>query len=216
MYRPRVLIADDHAMLREAFEKLLESNCEVVGSVADGRALLDLAPKVRPDIVLLDIAMPLLNGLDAGLQLKRMMPQVKLIFLTVNNDPDFAKQAFRNGASAYLLKHCAVAELYKAVKSVLQEKTYVTPLVTQDSEESFMQALPYDEGVRQLTSRQREVLQLLAEGYLMKQVATIMRITPRTVAFHKYRIMEQFQLKTNADVIQFAMKQGLTPTPVPR
>ena len=216
MYRPRVLIADDHAMLREAFEKLLESNCEVVGSVADGRALLDLAPKVRPDIVLLDIAMPLLNGLDAGLQLKRMMPQVKLIFLTVNNDPDFAKQAFRNGASAYLLKHCAVAELYKAVKSVLQEKTYVTPLVTQDSEESFMQALPYEEGVRQLTSRQREVLQLLAEGYLMKQVATIMRITPRTVAFHKYRIMEQFQLKTNADVIQFAMKQGLTPTPVPR
>jgi DNA-binding NarL/FixJ family response regulator len=216
MYRPRVLIADDHAMLREAFQKLLESNCEVVGTVADGRALLDLAPKVRPDIVLLDIAMPLLNGLDAGLQLIRMMPQVKLIFLTVNNDPDFARQAFRNGASAYLLKHCAVAELYKAVKSVLQEKTYVTPLVTQDSEESFMQALPYDEGVRQLTSRQREVLQLLAEGYLMKQVATIMRITPRTVAFHKYRIMEQFQLKTNADVIQFAMKQGLTPTPAPR
>jgi DNA-binding NarL/FixJ family response regulator len=101
------------------------------------------------------------------------------------------------------------------VKSVLQGKTYVTPLVTQDSEESFM-APPYHEGVRQLTSRQREVLQLLAEGYLMKQVATIMRITPRTVAFHKYRIMEQFQLKTNADVIQFAMKQGLTPTPVPR
>jgi DNA-binding NarL/FixJ family response regulator len=202
-------------MLREAFQRLLESNCEVVGSVADGRALLDLAPKVRPDIVLLDIAMPLLNGLDAGLQLIRMMPQVKLIFLTVNNDPDFARQAFRNGASAYLLKHCAVAELYKAIKSVLQGKTYVTPLVTQDSEESFM-APPYHEGVRQLTSRQREVLQLLAEGYLMKQVATIMRITPRTVAFHKYRIMEQFQLKTNADVIQFAMKQGLTPTPVPR
>ena len=215
MYRPRVLIADDHAMLREAFKELLESNCEVVGSVADGRALLDLAPKVRPDIILLDIAMPLLNGLDAGLQLTRMMPQVKLIFLTVNADPDFAKQAFRNGASAYLLKNCAVAELYKAVKSVLQGKTYVTPLVTQDSEESFM-ALSYHEGVRQLTSRQREVLQLLAEGYLMKQVATIMRITPRTVAFHKYRIMEQFQLKTNADVIQFAMKQGLTPTPVPR
>ena len=215
MYRPRVLIADDHAMLREAFQRLLEPNCEVVGSVADGRALLDLAPKVRPDIVLLDIAMPLLNGLDAGLQLTRMMPQVKLIFLTVNNDPDFARQAFRNGASAYLLKNCAVAELYKAVKSVLQGKTYVTPLVTQDSEESFM-APPYHEGVRQLTSRQREVLQLLAEGYLMKQVATIMRITPRTVAFHKYRIMEQFQLKTNADVIQFAMKQGLTPAPVPR
>ena len=215
MYRPRVLIADDHAMLREAFQRLLEPNCEVVGSVADGRALLDLAPKVRPDIVLLDIAMPLLNGLDAGLQLIRMMPQVKLIFLTVNNDPDFARQAFRNGASAYLLKHCAVAELYKAVKSVLQGKTYVTPLVTQDNEESFL-APPDHGGVRQLTSRQREVLQLLAEGYLMKQVATIMRITPRTVAFHKYRIMEQFQLKTNADVIQFAMKQGLTPTPVPR
>jgi DNA-binding NarL/FixJ family response regulator len=209
MYRPRVLIADDHAMLREAFQKLLEPDCEVVGSVADGRALLDLAPKVRPDIILLDISMPLLNGLDAGLQLIRMMPQVKLIFLTVNADPDFAKQAFHNGASAYLLKNCAVAELYAAVKSVLHGNSYVTPLVTQDNEESFMQALPYHEGVRQLTSRQREVLQLLAEGHLMKQVATILRITPRTVAFHKYRIMEQFQLKTNADVIQFAMKQGL-------
>ncbi len=216
MYRPRVLIADDHAMLREAFQKFLEPDCEVVGSVADGRALLDLAPKVRPDIILLDISMPLLNGLDAGLQLKRMMPQVKLIFLTVNDDPDFVTQAFRNGASAYLLKTCAVAELYTAVQSVLHGKSYVTRLVMQGSEESFRQAPSYHEGVRQLTSRQREVLQLLAEGYLMKQVATIMRITPRTVAFHKYRIMERFQLKTNADVIQFAMKQGLTPTPVPR
>lgn len=216
MYRPRVLIADDHAMLREAFQKFLERDCEVVGSVADGRALLDLAPKVRPDIILVDISMPLLNGLDAGLQLKQMMPQVKLIFLTVNGDPDFVNQAFRNGASAYLLKNCAVAELYKAVESVMRGKSYVTPLVMQGSEESSWQVPPYHEGVRQLTSRQREVLQLLAEGYLMKQVATIMRITPRTVAFHKYRIMEQFQLKTNADVIQFAMKQGLTPTPVPR
>jgi DNA-binding NarL/FixJ family response regulator len=216
MYRPRVLIADDHAMLREAFQKFLERDCHVVGSVADGRALLDLAPKVRPDIIVLDISMPLLNGLDAGLQLKQMMPQVKLIFLTVSCDSDFVKQAFRNGASAYLLKNCAVAELYKAVESVMRGKSYVTPLVMQGSEKSFRQMPPYDEGVRQLTSRQREVLQLLAEGYLMKQVANIMRITPRTVAFHKYRIMEQFQLKTNADVVQFAMKQGLTPTPVPR
>jgi DNA-binding NarL/FixJ family response regulator len=216
MYRPRVLIADDHAMLREAFQKLLEPDCEVVGSVADGRALLDLAPKARPDIILLDVAMPLLNGLDAALQLKQMMPQVKLIFLTVNDDPDFAKQAFRNGASAYLLKNCAAKELFRAVTSALHGKSYVTPLVTRDSEESIMQAPPYHHGVRRLTPRQREVLQLLAEGYLMKQVASIMRITPRTVAFHKYRIMEQFQLKTNADVVRFAMRKGLTPTPVHR
>lgn len=216
MYRPRVLIADDHAMIREAFEKLLEADCQVVGSVADGRALLDLAPKARPDIILLDISMPLLNGLDAGLQLKRMMPHVKLIFLTVNADPDFAKQAFRNGASAYLLKNCGAAELYTAIRAVLQGKSYVTPLVAQEREESLLQALPYQEGVRRLTSRQREVLQLLAEGHLMKQVATIMRITPRTVAFHKYRIMDQFKLKTNADVMQFAMKQGLLPTPASR
>ena len=169
MYRPRVLIADDHAMLREAFQKFLERDCEVVGSVADGRATDRPAPKYGLTLLWLDISMPLLNGLDAGLQLKRMMPQVKLIFLTVNGDPDFVKQAFRNGASGYLLKNCAVAELYKAVESVMRGKSYVTPLVIQGGEESFRQMPPYDEGVRQLTSRQREVLQLLAEGYLMKQ-----------------------------------------------
>ena len=155
MYRPRVLIADDHAMLREAFQKFLERDCEVVGSVADGRTLLDLAPKVRPDIILLDISMPLLNGLDAGLQLKRIMPHVRLVFLTVNDDPDFVKQAFRNGASAYLLKDCAVAELYKAVESVMRGKSYVTPLIMQGSEESFLEA---DAAI----SRRREATDLSA------------------------------------------------------
>src|SRR3954471_20591064 len=128
MKRPRVLLADDHRLLREAFARLLEPSCEVVGAVADGRALLEAAPKGRPDVVVLDVAMPLLNGLDAARQLKRDMPQVKVIFLTVNEDPDLAAEAFRAGASGFLLKSSAATELFQAIREVSQGGSYVTPL----------------------------------------------------------------------------------------
>jgi DNA-binding NarL/FixJ family response regulator len=210
MKRPRVLLADDHKLLLEAFQKLLEPDCEVVGKVADGRALLAAASELKPDIIVLDIAMPLLNGLDAGGQIKKMMPDVKLIFLTVNEDPDFVSEAFRVGASGYLLKSSAASELFQAIQDVSRGRAYVTPLVAQGMVDSFIEGPKRRKASDKLTPRQREVLQLLAEGRSMKEAAAILNVTPRTVAFHKYRMMEELRLKTNAELIQFAVKQGLT------
>lgn len=207
MERPRVLLADDHALLLEAFEKLLEPECEIVGKVADGRALLAAAPKLRPDLIVLDISMPLLNGLDAGAQLKRQNPDVKLIYLTVNEDPDLVTEAFRTGASGYLLKASAGSELFEAIQTVCDGGSYVTPLLTQGDDASG-QAQPRRSS-RALTPRQREVLQLLGEGHSMKKIAAILDVTPRTVAFHKYRIMEELGLKSYAELIQFAIKDGI-------
>jgi len=209
MYRPKVVIADDHAMVRDAFQKLLNQECDVVGCVADGRALLEAASKQKPDVILLDITMPLLNGLDAGHQLKRMMPTVKLLFLTASEDPDLMREAFRKGASAYLLKHCAASELLVAIREVLCGRSYVTPLISQNIEGIPSLKSRKMKTAEMLTSRQREVLQLLGEGHTMRQTAGYLRITPRTVAFHKYRLMKEFQLKNNADLIQFAMKHRL-------
>ena len=164
MKRPRVLLADDHKLLLEAFQKLLEPDCEVVGSVADGRALLAAASELEPDIIVLDIAMPLLNGLDAGGQIKKMMPDVKLIFLTVNEDPDFVSEAFRIGASGYLLKSSAASELFQAIQDVSRGRAYVTPLVAQGMVDSFIEGPKRRRASDKLTPRQREVLQLLAAG----------------------------------------------------
>ena len=209
MRRARILLADDHRLLLEAFEKLLEPEFEVVGTATDGRALLVAARKLKPDIVVLDIAMPLLNGMDAARRLKQMMPEIKLIFLTVNEDPAFASEAFRIGASGYLLKNSAASELFQAIEAVLKGKSYVTPLITQGVIESFQYDHARSEASVKLTPRQREVLQLLAEGHSMKVAANILEVSPRTVAFHKYRIMERLQLNTNADLIQFAIKTGI-------
>jgi DNA-binding NarL/FixJ family response regulator len=208
---PRVLLADDHTLLLEAFEKLLEPDYTVVGAVSDGRALLAAAAELKPDVIVLDIAMPLLNGLDAARQLKKTMPAIKLIFLTMNEDPDLAREAFRLGASGYLLKISAASELSKAINEALSGRSYVTPHITQGMVESFIRRPGGDRDPPQLTLRQREVLQLLAEGRSMKEAADILNVTPRTVAFHKYRMMEQLQLKTNADLIQFAIREGIVP-----
>lgn len=208
--RPRVLLADDHALLLEAFKKLLEPECEVVATVTDGRALLTAAAEHKPDVVILDISMPLLNGLDAGQQLKHLMPELKLIFLTVNADPDVAAEAFRMGASGYLLKSSAASELFQAIREALQGRAYVTPLATLGMVESLTRLRkPRKGGVHKLTPRQREVCQLLAEGHTMKSIATLLHVTPRTVAFHKYEMMKHLGLKTNAELIQFAIKNGL-------
>jgi DNA-binding NarL/FixJ family response regulator len=206
MTRPRILMADDHVMLLEAFKALLEPDCEVVGTVTDGRMLLEEFSRLHPDVVLLDIAMPLLNGLDAGRQLKAQRRAVKLIYLTMNPDPDLAGEALRFGASGYVLKSSAAQELKQAIQEALRGRSYITPLITRDVVGSLLgQRTPRQE----LTTRQREVLQLLAEGKSMKEVAAILDLTPRTVAFHKYRMMEQLRLKTSAELVKFAVREGM-------
>jgi DNA-binding NarL/FixJ family response regulator len=208
MRRPRVLLADDHRLLREAFAELLKAECDVVGTAGDGRAVLEMAPELQPDVVVLDIAMPMLNGLDAARQLKLVMPDVKLIFLTVSEDPDLAAEAFRVGASGYLLKNSAASELLQAIGEVVQGRSYVTPLATQ----GLVERLQKPESAKassDLSPRQREVLQLLAEGHTMKEIARLLKITPRTVAFHKYAMMEALGIKSSAVLVQFALKQGL-------
>jgi DNA-binding NarL/FixJ family response regulator len=208
MKLPRALLADDHTMLVEAFRKLLEPHCEIVGSVSDGRALLELAEKLKPDIIVLDISMPFLNGLEAARQLKMKMPLVKLVFLTMNEDPELAVEAMREGASGYLLKKSAVSELFNAIQAALKGKTYITPQIARGMQDVFIRN-PAGTGDKTLTPRQREVIQLLAEGKSMKDAADILQITPRTVAFHKYKIMEQLALKSTADLIQFAIKSHI-------
>ena len=208
MERPRVLLADDHILLLAAFQKLIEPVCEVVGSVGDGRALLTAALKLRPDLIVLDINMPRLNGLDAAQQLKQMLPEAKLIFLTVNEDPNLAAEAFRIGASGYLLKSCAAAELFQAIQQARQGRSYVTPLIAKGMVES-LQAPNRRQASSQLTPRQREVLQLLVEGHSMKEVANILSISTRTVAFHKYRMMDELGLKTSVELMQFAIKNNI-------
>jgi DNA-binding NarL/FixJ family response regulator len=206
---PKVILADDHTILTEAFRKLLESHCEIVASVADGHALLEVAPGLRPDVIVLDIAMPLLNGLEAGRRVKELIPGVKLIFLTMNEDPDLAVEAIRMGASGYLLKKSAASELFKAIQAALKGKSYVTPQIAKGMENAFIRDPEGKKHHPTLTARQREVVQLLAEGKSMKEAADILNVATRTIAFHKYRIMEDLKLKTTADLIQFAMKHRI-------
>lgn len=206
MTRPRILMADDHAMLLEAFRALLEPEFDVVGTVSDGRKLLEEFSRLHPDVVVLDIAMPLLNGLDAGRRLKAQQKSVKLIYLTMNPNPDLAGEALRLGAAGYVLKSSAFQELKQAIHEALRGRSYITPLITQDVVGSLIE---HRANRQELTMRQREVLQLLAEGRSMKEVAAVLNLTPRTVAFHKYRMMEQLHLKTSAELVQFAVKQGV-------
>ena len=209
MNRPRVLLADDHRMLREAFAQLLENTCEIVGVVGDGRALLASAQELKPDIAIIDIAMPRLNGLDATRQLKKSIPSIKVIILTVNEDPDLAAEAFRAGASSYLLKNSAASELLRAVEETVRGQSYVTPLVAK----GLMDALAHTPdalAAKDITSgRKREVLQLLAEGRTMKQIARTLKIKPRTVAFHKYGMMKDLGVKTSAELVRAAVRMGV-------
>jgi len=205
----RVLLADDHKLVLEAFRRLLEPQYEVVGTVSDGHALLEAAPLLHPDVVLLDVAMPLLNGLDAARQLKQQMPKVKLVFLTMNPDPDLATEAMRAGASAYLLKHCGTSELFHAIEQALKGKSYVTKEIARGMRESFIHDPRPKKHAKALTSRQRQVIQLLAEGKSMKEAADVMKVKPRSVAFHKYTAMKALGIKTNADIVQFAVKNNM-------
>jgi len=206
MGRARILMADDHLMVLEAFKSLLEPDFDVVGMVTDGRALLEECSRVHPDVILVDVAMPLLNGLDAGRKLRAADRSVKLIYLTMNPDPDIAGEALRLGASGYVLKPSAVQELTQAIDEAIRGRSYITPLITRDVVGSLIRQRTPGQS---LTGRQREVLQLLAEGKSMKEVAAILDVTPRTVAFHKYRMMEQLRVKTSAELVTFAVKAGV-------
>jgi len=208
MRNPRVLLADDHAMLLAAIEKLLSDEYTIVGQVLDGRALVAEAEKLKPDVIVLDIGMPSLNGLDAARRLKQVLKDVKLVFLTMHEDPDLAAEAFRAGASAYLLKRSAATELSIAIREAMQGRSYVTPLVTQDLVGSLLHP-DQKKKTMELTPRQREILQLLAEGRSMKQVAAVLNVTPRTVAFHKYQMMGHLKLKSTAELIQYAVKHHI-------
>ena len=210
MSRPRILLADDHVLLAQALEHLLQSEFDVVGTVSDGRALLKAAGDLTPDVVVVDIGMPLLNGLDAGEQLKALHPHIKVIYLTQNREPRFAIEAFRRQASGYLLKDSAASELTTAIRDALRGKTYVSPVIARGIQDEMETPVEQVE-LRELSSREREVLQLLAEGKSMKEVAALLDISPRTVEFHKYRIMELLRIKTNSELVQQAIKLGLIP-----
>jgi len=206
--RARIFLADDHTLLLDAFSKLLEPKYEVVGTATDGRMMLKMVPKLKPDLVLMDIAMPNLNGFDAGEKLKKILPDVKLVFLTVNEDADMVTEAFRIGANGYLLKSSAASELFEAIDAILNSKTYVSPKISLNIDDAYIKNPAVHKVHGDLSLRQREVLQLLAEGNTMKQVAAILNITPRTIAFHKYQIMETLDVKSNSELIQYAVKHG--------
>src|SRR6516225_7213485 len=208
--RPRILIADDHTLVAELCRKLLETEFDVLGTVNNGRTLVRAAIDLKPDVIVVDIAMPILNGLDAGQQIKEMLPAVKLLFLTMNGDPELAAEAFRRGASGYLLKTCAASELVIAVRDVLRGKLYMSRTLPKDTINYMrrQERKMVDEDAR-LTERQREVLQLLAEGKVMKEIGGMLNMTTRTVAFHKYRIMEVLGAKSNAELVRYAVRKHL-------
>jgi len=208
--RSRVLIADDHNLVAELCKRLLETEFDVVGIVSNGRSLVRAAGELKPDAIVIDIAMPVLNGLDAGRQIKETLPAVKLVYLTMNPDADVAAEAFRCGASGYLLKTCAAAEMVTAMREVLRGKSYMSRALPRDTI-NFMrrQDKKLVEEDDRLTKRQREVLQLLAEGKVMKEVGGILKMTTRTVAYHKYRIMEVLGAKSNAELVKYAIRNHM-------
>jgi DNA-binding NarL/FixJ family response regulator len=208
-HRPRLLIADDHTLLAEACKNLLEPEFEVVAIVDNGRALLRLVAELKPEVVILDIAMPQLNGIDAGDQIKHLLPATKLVYLTMNMSPEVAAEAFRRGASGYVVKSSAAAELIVAIRRALKSELYLSPLITKETVDFLLRSgHPYSEEKR-ITRRQSEVLQLLAEGRSMKEIADLLNVKPGTVAFHKYRIMESLGLRSNAELLQYAIKHHL-------
>jgi DNA-binding NarL/FixJ family response regulator len=210
MKRARILIADDHNLVAELCKRLLESEFDVVGVVCDGRAMVRTAVELKPDVIIVDVAMPILNGLDAGRQVKDMLPTVKLVYLTMNTDIEVAAEAFERGASGYLLKTCASAEMVLAVQEVLRGKSYVSRSLSREAIECLRwqhKKLVTEE--ERLTERQREVLQLLAEGKVMKEVGGILNMSTRTVAYHKYRMMEVLGAKSNAELFKYAIRNHM-------
>ncbi len=210
MKKPRVLLADDHRIVLEGLRSLLQSEFEIVGEVEDGRTLVTETERLRPELVVADISMPNLNGIDAARQIKKIDEHIRIVFLTMHADVTYAAGAFEAGASGFVLKHSAPQELILAMREAMQGKTYVTPMVAGDLISAFQNGAPLKgEFKADLSPRQREVLQLIAEGKSIKEVAATLRISTRTVEFHKYRIMEQLNIKTSAELVQYAVKHGV-------
>jgi DNA-binding NarL/FixJ family response regulator len=207
---PRVLLADDHKIVLEGLRSLLDTEFEIVGAVEDGRALVSKAAQLKPDVVVADISMPGLNGVDAARQIRKTDERIKIVFLTMHADVSYAAGAFDAGASGFVLKHSAPQELITAIREAVQGRTYVTPMIAGDLIGSYQKGSLRQRGLKvALSPRQKEVLQLLAEGKSVKEVAAVLNISPRTAEFHKYRMMEQLKLKTSAELIQYAVKHGL-------
>jgi DNA-binding NarL/FixJ family response regulator len=208
--RPRILVADDHTLVAELCRKLLETEFDVVGVVSNGHLMVRSACELKPDVIVVDIAMPVLNGLDAAQQVKAAMPAIKILFLTMNSSVEVAAEAFRRGASGYLLKTCATAEMVTAVHEVLRGKSYMSQTLCKD-EVNYLRRKDsrLEEEDERLTERQREVLQLLAEGKVMKEIGGILNMTTRTVAFHKYRIMESLGARSNAELVRYAVRNHM-------
>lgn len=208
-HRTRVVIADDHKLLAEACKNLLEPEFNVVALVSDGRELLKVATELRPDVVVLDISMPQLNGLDAGWMIKEENRSIRLVYLTMSLGADVAAEAFRRGASGYVLKQCSAEELQVAVRRVVRGESYLSPLITRDTVEFLLRSGAMYHEEKHISSRQREVLQLLAEGKSMKEIAYILQLKPGTVAFHKYRIMDILGIKNSASLIEYAIRHHM-------
>jgi DNA-binding NarL/FixJ family response regulator len=210
MKRPRVLLAEDHRIVAEGLRSVLEPEFELIEIVEDGRALLTAAEELRPDVIVADISMPLLNGIDAVRQIKETREEIKIVFLTMHPDVTYAASAFEAGASGYVLKHSAPSELIMAIQSALNGKTYIAPQLANDLMHFYkLGEHEKRKGHVQLTQRQREVLQLLAEGHSTKEIATVLNISTRTVEFHKYRIMDDLGMRTVAELVQYAIRHGI-------
>lgn len=208
----RILLADDHTLFLDGMRKLLENDFEIVGTAANGRELIEAAEKLHPDVILLDISMPLLNGIDAARQLRQRGATAKLLFVTMHSGADYVKEAFRAGASGYVLKHSAGPEVVGAIHEVMRGNFYLTPLVSKDTLTTLIDpkqpASARASG--ELTNRQREVLQLVAEGHSAKSIADVLSISPKTVEFHKASMMRQLGLHSTAELIRYALSHGLT------
>ena len=210
MEKPRVLLADDHKIVLEGLRSLLQSEFEIVGEVEDGRTLVAEAERLRPDLVVADISMPNLNGIDAARRIKKIDKRIRIVFLTMHADVTYAAGAFEAGASGFVLKHSAPQELVSAMREAMKGQTYVTPMIAGDLIGAFQSGAPLKGELKAaLSPRQREVLQLIAEGKSIKEIAAILRISTRTAEFHKYRIMEQLNIKTNAELVHYAVKHGI-------
>lgn len=213
MAKPRILIADDHRIVLEGLRKLLSSEFDVVGAVEDGRELLDAADRLRPDVVVADISMPNLNGIEAVRQMKKLCETVKVVLLTMHPEVAYARSGFEAGASGYVLKHSAPDELITAVREALEGRTYVTPLVAGELLRAYREEAHRTEDPENcLSSRQREVLQLLTEGHSIKDIAAILGVSPKTVEYHKYRMMELLGIGTSAELVRYAVTQGICPS----
>jgi len=213
MKRPRLLLADDHKIVLEGLRGILEPEFEIVGAVEDGCALVAEAERLSPDVVVADISMPGLNGMDAARQIKKMDEQIKIVFLTMHSDVSYAAGAFDAGASGFVLKHSAPQELITAIREAMQGRTYVTPMIAGELIGSYKNGnLRAAGSSAALSPRQREVLQLLADGKSTKEIGALLNISNRTAEFHKYRMMEQLKIKTSAELVQYAVKHGLITT----